>query len=459
MSDESYTIAMIGAGPASLYATEVLAGEGHRVVILNRDIKPGGLAEFGIYPTKEKMKGGLRRYFKRILNNEAVDYYGNVTVGVDDDVTLEQIRDIGFDAIVVAVGAQGTKWLGLEGEEAEAVFHAKDLVYHYNHLPPYSERDYPVGDRVAVVGMGNVCLDIVHWVVCEQQVDEVVAVARRGPAERKFTRKEYKIVSGALDVEAVEKELQRVAPAMEAIGQDPNKEREALLRYVDEPLEKPSDTRFRLRFLRSPRRIALDDDGEVEGLVCEKNRLLPADETGRVRREGLGETETIACDTVVFAIGDAVEPTLGLPLSKQRRDMFATVPEPWDKNPDRPRYMAYDPRCEEPIWDTFLVGWARKASDGLVGKARKDAVQGCDEIRAFLDGEFPVAPSKTGKARELIEGLEEVLDERGVRAVRYNEVERLERVEQREAERRDDPQFRFASHEEMLRRIEETEER
>ncbi|MFP4599686.1 MAG: NAD(P)-binding protein, partial [Persicimonas sp.] len=102
MSQTSYTIAMIGAGPAALYSTAKLAAAGHDVVILNRDIKPGGLAEFGIYPNKYKMKNGLRVFFRKILADERVSYFGNVSVGVDADLTLDEIREMGFDALVVA---------------------------------------------------------------------------------------------------------------------------------------------------------------------------------------------------------------------------------------------------------------------------------------------------------------------------------------------------------------------
>lgn len=454
MSEESRNIAVIGAGPASLYATEVLAKAGHQVVILNRDIKPGGLAEFGIYPTKYRMKSGLRRYFDRILARDEVDYFGNVTVGEDADVSLEEVRELGFDATVVAVGAQGTKWLGLPGEEADAVFHAKDLVYHYNDLPPFSEREFPIGERVCVVGLGNVCLDIVHWMVCEKKVESVTAIARRGPAERKFTRKEYRLVSGALDVDALDRELERVSPAMEAIGQDPAQEREALLRFVDHPLEKESDTSFRMRFLRSPARIEVDDDGQVTGIACEKTRLLePEEDSERVGLERLGEFETIECDTVVFAIGDAIEPSLGLPLAPGRHDMFATVPQAWEEYPERPRYMVFDPEGGEPMWDTFVVGWARKASDGLVGKARADAVQGCDEILAFLDGEFPVHPAGERSVEELEADLKQLLASRDVRSVDLDEVEELSQMEEKEAERRGVKEYKFASRAEMLRRL------
>ena len=80
MEDLKYMVAVIGAGPAGLYAARKLAEGGARVVLFNRDIKPGGLAEYGIYYDKLKMKQGLRAQFKTILANPHIDYFGNVTV-------------------------------------------------------------------------------------------------------------------------------------------------------------------------------------------------------------------------------------------------------------------------------------------------------------------------------------------------------------------------------------------
>ena len=457
MSETSRNIAVIGAGPASLYASEELAKAGHQVVILNRDIKPGGLAEFGIYPTKYRMKTGLRNYFNRILERENVHYFGNVTVGDEGSISLDEVRDLGFDALVVAVGAQGTKWLGLPGEEAAAVFHAKDLVYHYNGLPPFSEREFPVGDHVAVVGLGNVAMDIVHWMVCEKGVDSVTAVARRGPKERKFTRKEYRLVSGALDTDDLRAELERVAPVMESLGQDVETEEKALFRFVDKPLEKDSTTAFRMRFLLSPARIEVDDDGQVTGLVCERTTLTPPREgSDRVGVERLGEFFTLPCDTVVFAIGDAIEPSIGLPLDPEWGDSFATVPEPWAANPDRPRYMVYDPATDKPLWDTFVVGWARKASDGLVGKARADSVQGCDEILAYLEGELEVGPSDEPRAADEVLGkIEGLLEDRQVRAVNYQEVCRIVDWECAQAEEQGVQEYKICERAAMLKLLDE----
>jgi ferredoxin--NADP+ reductase len=84
MTDETlHFVAVIGAGPAGLFATRALAAAGCRVLLLNRDIKPGGLAEYGIFLNKYKMKGGLRRQFQKILANPRVTYFGHVAIGRD----------------------------------------------------------------------------------------------------------------------------------------------------------------------------------------------------------------------------------------------------------------------------------------------------------------------------------------------------------------------------------------
>ena len=224
-----YLVAVIGAGPAGLYAARQLANAGATVALLNRDIKPGGLAEYGIYYDKIKMKEGLRKQFRQILATPAIHYYGNVTVGKKGDLSLDEIKAMGFQAIMVTVGAQGTKWLGLPGEDLHGVYHAKDIVYHYNKLPPYSTQEFKIGKRVALIGVGNVMMDIAHWTIRDLKVDEVVAVARRGPAEVKFTKKEMELTAANLDVKALDAELERVTPVMQGVGQDVQAAREFIL--------------------------------------------------------------------------------------------------------------------------------------------------------------------------------------------------------------------------------------
>jgi ferredoxin--NADP+ reductase len=397
------------------------------------------------------MKDGLRMMFKRILQRDGVHYYGNVKVGEDEDVTLEQLRDVGFDAYVFAVGAQGTRKLGLPNEDAEGVHHAKDLVYHYNSLPPFSERDYKIGDHAVVIGLGNVCLDMVHYFSCEEKIDSVTAVGRRGPEERKMTDRELKIVSGALDIDQIEHEFERITPYLTAVNQDPDASFEDLTKYRDEPLEVDSPTDFRFRFLLSPKAVEADDTGHVKGVTFEKNRLIETDE-GTIGFEGLGETETLQCDTLVFAVGDRIESGLGLPLDSSGQG-FATVPISWDEHPKRPRYMVYDPDTGTPVWDTFVIGWAREASEGVVGKAKKDAETGCDEILGYIDGSFNIEPDFETDEEAVRESLEKLFDNRNLAIVSFEQVLKIEEREQQLAEKQERNEFKFKSNQRMLEAI------
>ena len=117
-----YHVAVIGAGSAGLFGARELAAQGVHVSLFNRDIKPGGLAEYGIYPEKHTMKEGLRKQFRHVLDMPNIDYYGNITFGTRGDLTLAGLRSLGFDAVLVTVGAQGTKSLNLPGENLEGVY-------------------------------------------------------------------------------------------------------------------------------------------------------------------------------------------------------------------------------------------------------------------------------------------------------------------------------------------------
>ena len=235
-----YLAAVIGAGPAGLFAARELASHGVHVSMLNRDLKPGGLAEYGIYPSKHRMKEGLRAQFRQILALDDIDYYGNLTVGENGDIKLAELRALGYQAILITTGAQGTKWLGLPGENLEGVYHAKDVVYHYNRLPPFSQKKFHIGKRVAIIGAGNVMLDIAHFLATLPQVEEIIAVIRRGPAEIKFSRIELDHVARLIDQQDLQAEMERVAPMMKAIDQDPQE----FMNLVDSCLNESGGYRF-----------------------------------------------------------------------------------------------------------------------------------------------------------------------------------------------------------------------
>ena len=432
-------VAVIGAGPAGLFAARELAQQGAYVFIINRDIKPGGLAEYGIYPGKTKMKEGLRSQFRQLLATPGIEYYGNLVVGQNGDLTLDDLRRMGFRAILVAVGAQGTKWLGIPGEDLEGVYHAKDLVYHYNQLPPYSKMEFHIGKHVAVIGVGNVMLDIAHWLLEEEKVDEVIAVARRGPAEVKFDKKELESIIGYLDIPAMQMEIQRATPQMLDLGQDPDTLRKLITGLLDKVSPTAQRKGFRLQFLASPVRILPDGSGHVGGLEVEQTMLVRTS-SGGTMAHGMGLYHTLPVDTVIFAIGDQVDSTLGLPTAGSE---FVKNPDP--RFPmDGASYEAYDPAAKQPIEDIFIAGWARKASTGLVGLARKDGSNGAKALMQYLAG-LPTQTAAPGiqVVHERLRGLNRPL-------VTNSDLVRLEQAEREMAARLGLVEYKFENNLEML---------
>jgi ferredoxin--NADP+ reductase len=439
MQDEKYFVAVIGAGPAGLYAARKLALSGAEVVLFNRDIKPGGLAEYGIYHSKYRMKNGLRKQFNKILAEEGISYYGNVSVGENGDLSLDDVRAMGFQAILVTVGAQGTKWLGLPGEDLCGVYHAKDLVYHYNKLPPYSEREFAIGKKVALVGMGNVMIDIAHWLIHKLKVDEVISVARRGPSEVKFTKKEMAHLACDLSLDDLDAEIGRSAERMNAIGQDPQDAKDYILSTLPPECNRTSYTLFRLRFLSSPKEIVSDENGGVRGLKVEDTKLTL--KNGEIKAESLGTTRLLDADTVVFCIGDKVDDEFGLPV---QWNAFVKNPEPHFPVNEL-SYEIFDPQANQPVEGVFVAGWSREASSGLVGYARKDGENGAQAVLQYLAGQPPVDDSAT-----LLADVTARLQQLPHPVVDKSGLARLAEVESAQAEELGLEEFKFGANDEML---------
>jgi ferredoxin--NADP+ reductase len=430
-----YLVAVIGAGPAGLFAARGLAAQGARVVILNRDIKPGGLAEYGVYPNKHTMKEGFRKQFRQILANENITYYGNVKVGEQADITLEDLRKLGFQAILITVGAQGTKSLGLPGEQLKGVHHAKNVVSTYNKLPPFSRRRTCNTRRCTIIGAGNVMLDIVYYLIHVVHAEEAIAIVRRGPAEVKFTKEAMKRVVSNLDLAAFEAEMTRILPHLQAIHQDPEVGRHKVLDALAKADPKYGETPFRFRFLSSPVAI-LGEKGWVSKLIVTDNILEIRD--GQIKARSTGSQHILDVDRVVFAIGDKVDDTFGLPSNSGE---FFKNPAP--RYPiDGVSYEAFDPRDNAPIEDMFVGGWARKASNGLVGTARKDGINASRALWRYLQTVRPAMPN--------LEAIAMKMKDLNKPIVTKDDIKKLEMVEAEKAQKLGVEEFRFATNEEML---------
>ena len=441
-----HVVIVVGAGPAGMALAKKLTDAGHEVIILNRDIKFGGLAEYGIFPSKLKLRGGLKKQYWEMLEQPNVHYFGNVLVGAGKDLTVEDLRGLGASAIAFSIGAQGTKAIGVEGDSAQGVFHAKDVVYHFNRLPGFGDRPFDMGKHVAIIGVGDVMVDIAHWLIRYKKVERVTAIARRGPAERKYNPKEIRAVCSNMDQEGIAREFTRIKDRLAAVGQNADEVLSSMTAEFTKCEQTGSDSKMGFRFLASPKRVLVDAHNRVRALEMEENKLEPkGDDTAAV---GLKQYYEFPVDSVVFAVGDRVDETVGLPY---KNGVYVTNPNKTGNDPDDALFQAYDEKSGKIIDGLFLAGWARKASEGLVGIAKRDGDWCAEVIGRYL-------ATKTCRSStamdDVITKLQTVLKERKSQPVDLDGLRVLEAVEKTHAGSPDAiGEFKFASNTDMLAHI------
>lgn len=441
-----HVVIIVGCGPAGMSVANLMSKAGHEVLLLNRDIKFGGLAEYGIFPNKLKLRGGLRKTYWDILERPNVHYFGNVLVGKDKDLTVEDLRGLGASALIFATGAQGTKTIGVEGDSAQGVYHAKDVVYHFNRLPGFGEKPFDMGRRVAVIGVGDVMVDIAHWLVRYKQVEQVTAIARRGPAERKYNPKEIRAICSNIDQAALKAEFERIGPRLQAAGQNAAD----ILNGMQDEFTKceplTSKTKMGFRFLASPKRVLVDGQNRVRGLEMEETKLEPKGQD--FAAVGLKQYYEFSCDSVVFAVGDRVDESVGLPY---KNGVFVTNPTPSGNEPDDAWFQAYDEASGKIMEGVFLAGWARKASEGLVGVAKRDGEWCAEVVGRYLETQ---APRDKAAVDNMLRKLQGLLKERKVQAIDVAGLRALDKAEKEHGPSKDCiGEFKFGTTQDMLAQI------
>jgi ferredoxin--NADP+ reductase len=439
-------IVVVGAGPAGMSVANTLSKGGHEVIILNRDIKFGGLAEYGIFPSKLKLRGGLKKTYWEIIERPNVHYFGNVSIGQDKTLSIEDLRSLGASAVVFAIGAQGTKTIGVEGDSAKGVFHAKDVVYHFNRLPGFGDRPFDMGKHVAIIGVGDVMVDIAHWLIRYKKVERVTAIARRGLFERKYNPKEIRAVCANIDQEGLKAECERVRSRLEAVGQNPDEVLKGMVEEFTKCEPAGSSAKMGFRFLASPKRLLVGADNRVRALELEETKLEPkGQDTAAV---GLKQFYEFPCDSVVFAVGDTVDASVGLP---HKNGMYVTNPNKTTNDPDDALFQAYDEATGNPVEGFFLAGWARKASEGLVGVAKRDG-EWCAEVVTRYLATRPVLDRT--KIDGTVTRLRGFLAKHGKQVVDVKGLRKLDAVEKTHATTQDAiGEFKFLTNEDMLGNI------
>jgi ferredoxin--NADP+ reductase len=226
---------------------------------------------------------------------------------------------------------------------------------------------------------------------------------------------------------------------MQAAGQDPEASKAAFLDALPKALKPVSQTRFRFEFLASPVRVLGDWMNGVNALKVEENTLVGMD--GNVKARGTGNTRQIEADTIIFAIGDTVDRDFCVPIFN---DAYMSAPQPCFPI-EGVSYEAFNPDTNQPIDRVFLAGWARQASTGLVGVARRDGERAAEAVLQFLRSQ--------GSMRDLdnvVDKFEQRLVETHERVVDKPHLIKLKKAEIAEAQKLGLEDFKFASNDEMF---------
>ena len=204
-----------------------------------------------------------------------------------------------------------------------------------------------------------------------------------------------------MDINGIKEEVARIKDRLAAVGQKADEVLKALTDEFTKCEPKVSDTKMGFKFLASPKRILVDDHNRVRGLEMEDNTLEPkGEDTVAV---GLKQYYEFPCDAVVFAVGDKVDETVGLPY---KGGLFVTNPNKTGNDPDDSLFQAYDEVSGKVIDGVFLAGWARKASEGLVGIAKRDGDWCAEVVRRYLATKSPRSHSD---AKTVLDKLASIL--------------------------------------------------
>jgi len=363
-------IAVVGSGPAGIYAAEALARNPDTMIdVLDRLEQPFGLVRYGVAPDHPKIKS-IAASLQQVVEDPAVRFLGGVGVGTA--LTLTELHRH-YDAVIFAYGSAVGRRLGVPGDDLPGSFAASDFVAWYCGHPDAPIDAFTLAARsVAVVGVGNVALDVarmlaksdaelrevdlpdhVRRVLAANAVEDVHLIGRRGPLQARFTTKELRELGEVANADVI------VDPD-ELKGGEPDTGEAApvarrnldVLREWAERSPQGRLRRIHVRFWWQPLKVV--GTAAVAGLDLERTRLEP---DGVLT--GTGETTTVEAHMVLASVGYRGLPLPGLPFDSER----GVVP-----NIDG-RVL----RDGQVVPGEYVAGWIKRGPTGIIGTNKRDA--------------------------------------------------------------------------------------
>jgi len=358
------TVAIVGSGPAAMYAAdELLTQHGVRVNVFERLPMPYGLVRAGVAPDHQSTKR-VTGLFDGIAGRRGFRFYLNVEVGTHlahDELLAHH------HAVVYAVGAPNDRRLDIDGMGLPGTRTATEVVAWINGHPEYTDLPVDLGhERVVVIGNGNVAFDVARILTTDpdalartdisdhalaalraSRVTEVVIAARRGPAQSAFTLPELigltstcEVVLDAADHDLVVRDL---AEASDPLTRN---KLEILSKLGDAstPVTRP---RIRLAYRLTPNRVV--GDGRAEGV--------------EFTATGADEVRRLSAGLVLTSIGYRGKPIRGLPFDESA----AVVPN------DGGRVV--EPSTGTPVRGSYVAGWIKRGPTGFIGTNKSCAAE------------------------------------------------------------------------------------
>ncbi len=447
-------VAIVGSGPSGFYAAGHLLNAKEVTVEVDMfDLLPTpfGLVRAGVAPDHPKIKS-VTRVYEKTAAKPGFRFFGNVDVG--QDVTHAELRER-YHAVIYAVGAQTDRSMGISGEDLPGSWAATEFVAWYNGHPDFRDLEFDLScKRAAVIGNGNVAMDVARMLVlpraelevtdtadhaievmAESAVEEVVIIGRRGPAQAAFTNPELLELGELTDADVIVDPADVVldshsARSIEGEGEiTPRRNVEILTGYSE---REPEGKRKRvvLRFLRSP--VEIKGDGRVEGIELVRNELQHGGD-GSLRAHATGEHETLEVGLVFRSIGYRGVPIEGVPFD----EWHGTIPN------EEGRVL--DPHAQRPIPGEYVVGWIKRGPSGVIGTNKRDAQETVDHVLEDLAESRLPEPADTDP-----DAIEALVAERKPEYVSYSGWEAIDAVEKAAGEPLGRPRVKLTRVAEML---------
>ena len=368
-------VAIFGAGPAGIYAGNILAGSYENVTIDLFDSLPVpyGLIRYGVAPDHPRIKG-IVNSLHEMLDTGKIRFFGNVEFG--RDLKVEDIHRH-YHAVIFATGAIKDAKLNIPGVDLEGSFGAADFVSWYDGHPDVS-RTWPLtAAQVAVLGNGNVALDVAR-VLTKQPMDmlttdipdnvyqglksspvtDVHVFGRRGPSDIKFTPIELRELGEVEDVEIVLYPEDFPEGWFNEDAEGVTNQHRVMARVLQSWLEresKPAKRRLHLHFWHQPKEI-LGEDGRVVGMSFDRK----------------GELREYPLQAVYRAIGYWGSELPEVPYDETKgviRNLGGRVVDAQDNQ----------------ISGLYATGWIKRGPVGLIGHTKSDAMETIENLVADVE--------------------------------------------------------------------------